>query len=98
MVTQSLRVNNVILYFPVCNSYRVKNPSCHDRKQVCIQYTDQTHTVMINHTGQQNIHTNCTHSDTETKQKGKRTCVRKAYSSNLHFSKTFLTINQGTRG
>jgi hypothetical protein len=75
-----------MLYFSVCKSIPGQEPlryrTCHDRKQVCKQYTDQTHTFMINHTGQQ-------------KQKGDRTCVSKAYSSNLHFSKTFKV--QGTR-
>jgi hypothetical protein len=54
MVTQSLWVNNIILYFSVCKSISgqelLRYRTCHDRKQVCIQYT-QTYTFMI--TGQQ---------------------------------------------
>jgi hypothetical protein len=50
----------LLLYFSVCKSMPGQEPfrnrTCHNKKQVCKQYTGQTHTFMINHTGQQNIH------------------------------------------
>jgi hypothetical protein len=82
IVTQSLWVNNIILYFSVCKSIPGQEPlryrTCHDRKQVCIQYTDQTHTFMINHTGQQKhpykLHRQCKRGKS---RKGNCTYVKK---------------------